>query len=438
MNNLHTVSINELWSVAENVLPGGVNASARLNNVLGRAFLVSRGKGSIIVDHEGREYIDLSMSHGASLLGYGHPSICEAVTQSLRDGILCAHETSDQISLAQRLNNLVPSAQMVRFCGTGTETTWHSIRLARSFTQKSIIIKFEGHFHGYNDYLAYSKRPPLDAAGPVDFPEPYLETQGVPAGIRDYVIVVPFNNITALEAVLHEHHDNIAAVIMEPVNYNSGTILPLPGYLQAVRDLTNKYRVLLIFDEILSGFQTGPDCIQGYFGVIPDLTTLGKALGGGMPLSALVGKKEIMENLAPLGETMHSGTYVAHPSLILAAHAFLDELNAPNFYPTLLKLRETLTDNMERLFRQAQLNIRVQSLGSRFSLLFGIPESSEIRNYRDVALQDSAMARKFYSSMLDCGVYFHPSWHHGISAAHTEAQIDTILAAVEQTTKTLK
>lgn len=427
-----TNRVSDTWTLAQTVLPGGVNAAARLNTALGRPFLVSRGKGAVIVDESGREYVDFNMSHGASLLGYGHPAIASAIKKSLDDGLLCAHETRSQVLLAQELTRLVPSAEMVRFCGTGTETTWHAIRLARAYTGKSKIVKFEGHFHGYNDYLAFSHLPPLDAAGPAESPHPFVDSAGIPEIVSDYVIVLPFNDRPALEAVLRERHHEIAAIILEPVNVNSGTILPLDGYLECLRGLTKEHNIVLIFDEILSGFQTGTGGAQADLGVVPDLTTLGKALGGGMPLSALVGRREIMSCIAPLGKTMHSGTYIAHPSTILPALAFLAEACQPSFYPALLESQHYLTDGLRKIFRSGQMAVKIQAYGSRFSLLFGIPENTPVINYRDVARLDHSLAQQFYALMFEEGVYFNPSIHHGISTAHTRQQLSAVLERADR------
>ncbi len=431
MNDTDKTDLSGLWETAQTVFPGGVNASARFNKSMGRSFLVKRGQGSIIVDYEGREFIDLNMSHGASLLGYGNTQISNAILQSVNEGILCSHEMPHQIHLASKIISLIASAEMVRFCGTGTEANMHAVRLARAYTKKDVIIKFEGHFHGYGDYLAFSKRPSIEQAGTEDAPIPQLETSGIPAGINKYIIVLPFNNYDVLENVIKNKYHDIAAVIMEPVNYNSGTILPLPDFLKKVRELTTKYNILLIFDEILSGFQTGTDCMQGYFDIMPDISTVGKALGGGLPLSALVGRKEIMQTLSPLGKAMHSGTYIAHPTLILASLAFLDVVDQDGFYPTIIERCNMLAEGFRAIFRKNKVEVKVQSLGTRFSLLFGIPEEKHVSNYRDVASNDSTTAHKFYSLMLKQGIYFHPSWHHGISAAHTDEQIHIILNAAE-------
>lgn len=428
----------EWWEQAQSFLPGGVNATARLSRVLGKPFLVSHGTGGTVVDHQGRQYIDLNMSFGASLLGYRHPAIRKAVQQASDEGLLCGHETLHPISVARMLAQLIPSAEMTRFCCTGTETTWHAIRFARAHTNKSVIVKFEGHFHGYHDYLGYSSWPPTGAAGPPDSPVPYPETSGIPTALHEFVAVLPFNDVDALENLFRLRHHEIAAVIMEAVNYNSGTILPQPGYLQRVRELTNQYNVLLIFDEILSGFRTGIDCMQGYFNVVPDLTTLGKALGGGTPLSAVVGKREIMARIAPKGQVMHSGTYIAHPILVLAAEAFLTEASKPDFYPELLNRCERLHDGLVGVFREAGVAVKVQALGARFSLLFGIPQEQQVLNYRDAAKCDHDLAHQFYRLAFEEGVYFHPGWHHGISIAHTDEQIDIVLDSIERAVRRLK
>jgi len=259
-----------------------------------------------------------------------------------------------------------------------------------------------------------------------------MESAGIPEILSEFVTVLPFNDRRALEAVLRQQHAEIAAVILEPVNINSGTIMPLDGYLECLRTLTEEYNIVLIFDEILSGFQTGTGGAQAHFGVVPDLTTLGKALGGGMPLSALVGKREIMRCLAPLGKTMHSGTYVAHPATILPALAFLAEACKPPFYPALLERRRYLTDGLREIFNGGSVDVKIQAFGSRFSLLFGVPEDRSVTNYRDAARINWSLARRFYSLMLEEGVYFHPGIHHGISAAHTRQQLATVLERADR------
>jgi len=255
--------------------------------------------------------------------------------------------------------------------------------------------------------------------------------------MEQHIIVLPFNDYDVLNNIVESRADEIAAIILEPVNYNSGTILPLPGYLQYLRKLTNSLGILLIFDEILSGFRTGLSCMQGYYRVIPDITILGKALGGGMPLSALTGNRDIMQMLAPVGPVVHSGTYIAHPTAIMAAEAFLKRAEKPDFYANLLKKSDYLCQELQNIFSSAQIPVKVQFLGARFSLLFGVSQDQEIRCYQDLAAVDMDLANRFYKLAFDEGIYFNPGWHHGISDAHTEDDIHFVLGKVGSIVKKL-
>jgi glutamate-1-semialdehyde 2,1-aminomutase len=418
-----------LYAAARDHLAGGVSAAARIHASLGRPFMTARGEGGRVYDVDGKAYIDLNTSNGATLLGHGHPAVRRAIEHALDLGILCAHETAYQSQVARKISELVPCAELVRFTTSGTETTWYALRTARAFTGKARVVKFEGHFHGYNDYLGYSAWPPLDRAGPVDTPIAYVESGGIPAELQQFVIVLPWNDTEALERTLRAHGHEIAAVIMEPINYNSGAILPRPGYLEAARRLTREHGVLLIFDEILSGFRTGSSCAQGYFGVTPDLCTLGKALGGGTPLSAFAGRREVMDAVSPTGAAVHSGTFNAHLISLLAADAFLDEIGQPAFWSNLEQLENAFYPAVREAFERAGLPVWVQAVGSRFSLLFGLDR--EPTSYREAAGFDRAMAGRFFAAAMDEGVYFHFAWHHGLCAMHTPAELDQAVAAIE-------
>jgi glutamate-1-semialdehyde 2,1-aminomutase len=418
-----------LYREAQQHLAGGVSAAARVHASIGRPLMVARGEGGRLYDVDGKVYVDLHTGSGASLLGHGHPAVRRAVQQALEMGIVCAHETPYQGQVARKLSAIVPSAELVRFTSSGTETTWHAIRTARAYTGRSKVVKFEGHFHGYHDYLGYSSWPPLDQAGPADAPVAVPESGGIPPELRQFVIVLPWNDAGALERAIGHHQDQIAAVIMEPINYNSGTILPAPGYLEAARQLTRDAGIVLIFDEILSGFRTGPSCAQGYYGVTPDMCTLGKALGGGTVLSAFAGRREVMDAVAPRGRAVHSGTFNAHLIPMLAANAFLDEVGRPAFWTGLEQLDGALYAGLRDAFKRAGLPVWVQALGARFSLLFGL--EAEPTSYRQVAGYDREMARRFYAAAVEEGAYFHYQWHHGISAGHTMADVERALEAVD-------
>ena len=256
-----------LWERATHVLPGGVTASARIHPALGRAFLAERASGGRLWDVDGREYIDLNMSFGASLLGHGDPAVTAAIVRATELGLMCGYETEFQTRLAERVTEVIPSAELVRFSGSGTETTWHALRTARVATGRGLVVKFEGHFHGFNDSLGYSFWPRLDAAGPADRPNTVPESAGMPAAMADLAIVLPWNDEVSLRRVFDERGAEIAAVVMEPVNIDSGSITPRPGYLEAARELTRRHGALLIFDEVLSGFRTNPGGAQAEYRV---------------------------------------------------------------------------------------------------------------------------------------------------------------------------
>jgi glutamate-1-semialdehyde 2,1-aminomutase len=383
-----------------------------------------------VYDLEGRRYIDALNSHGASLLGHGHPAVVRAVQRVLELGIICAAEHPMQVDLAERLVQIIPCAEQVRFTTSGTETTWHAARVARGYTGRYHIIRFEGHFHGFNDTLGFSSEPPLDRAGPADAPQTVVESAGVPPEAGEHVTVVPFNDLGALERAVAAHKDDLAAVILEPINYDCYGIMPQPGFLQALRDLTRRTGAVLIFDEILSGFRTGPGGAQAYFGVTPDLCTLGKAVGGGMLLSAFAGRREIMQSVSPVGKTIHSGTYNAHLTGIAGGLAFLDTIAAPDFYPSLLGLGERLYAGLREIFARRGVPVWVQGVGCRFALLFGLDE--EPRNYRQAARRDRDRERRFLRACLERGLYFHTgSPHHGYSSAHTPADIEAMLGIAD-------
>ena len=423
-------SASELYAIAQQVLPGGVCASYRANAALGHPFFVSRGDGAYVYDLDGREYVDMCMSHGASLLGHNHPKVKAAVANALALGVVCSYETEHQSALAAKIVELVPGAEMVRFAGSGTETVMHALRLARTVTGREKIIKFEGHFHGYSDYVYYSSAPPLSAAGPAANPIPYPESKGMPERLADLVVVVPFNDPAALRHAFVAHGAEVAALIMEPINYDAGCIVPQPGFLELCRQLCDGYGVLLFFDEVLTAFRMAPGGAQEYLGVTPDLCVLGKALGAGMPISAIAGSRAVMTAFRPVGECEHSGTYLAHLTTVLAAQAALEEYSRPGFYEHLQAMGERFYAGFQEIIDRSGVPVRLQHVGPRFGIYFGIAE--EVTNYRQAAQQNTAMLRAFVASCIARGAYFHVSAHHGFSAAHTEADLDRVLEAVEE------
>ena len=423
----------ELWQRASRYLPGGVCASARPHKGIGRPLYMSRGEGSKLYDVEGKQYIDMCVSFGAALLGHGHPRVAEAVQEALKMGTMCGSETEWQATLAQRLAETVPSIDMLRFTMSGTEATYYVIKLAREYTGRTLVVKFEGHFHGFNDYLAYNYWPSREEALPNVTPA----VQGLPKYLQQGVIVLPFNDFERVEETLTKRGEEIAAVILEPVNFNSGAILPQPGFLELLRRLTSDQGIPLIFDEILSGFRTEPGCMQATYGVTPDLCTLGKAIGGGVPLSIFGGAREIMEHVAPLGKAQHSGTFNGNLLAIMAGNGVLDVILQDGFYEQLLARCQRLYDGLNEIMTRLGFLGRVQGKGAQFAFLFGPVAEREIKNYQDLLDNQWGVLARFYKACLDRGIYFHTAQHHGISSAHTDEDIDEVLEGVEDALRSI-
>jgi len=424
-----TTRAEVLYATASRFLPGGVCASARANAAIGRPFYVSRGDGALLYDLDDRPYIDMCTSHGASLLGHNHAGIKAAVQSALDIGILCANETEHAARLARRLSELVPCAEMVRFAGSGTETVMHGLRLARTATGRTKFIKFEGHFHGYADALNFSVMPPLDQAGPASAPRAYPESAGMPAHAGEDLILVPFNDPAALEAAFATHGDTVAALLMEPINYDQGCIAPEPGFAALCRSLCDRHGALLFFDEVLTACRMAVGGAQQHLGVTPDLCVLGKAFGGGMPISALAGRRAVMRHLKPLGHSQMSGTYLAHPTAVAAALAALEAYSAPGYYERLDTVCAGFYAGFEALIRGSGVVLRLQYLGPRFGLYFGV--DGPVTNYRQAARKDHVAEMHFIRGCFERGVFLQPSAHHGFSSAHTPAQLDEVLRAFD-------
>jgi glutamate-1-semialdehyde 2,1-aminomutase len=419
-----------LHARARRVLPGGVTASARANPALGHPMYLSRGEGAHVFDLEGRRYIDFCTSHGASLLGHGHPGVSAAVAKALAIGGLCAAETEHSIRLAEQLCDAVPCAEQVRFGGSGTETVMHGLRLARTATGRRLVVKFEGHFHGYSDALNYSVMPPLEHAGPACAPRPYAESGGMPAQAAEDLVLLPFNDFDALEQAFAQHGPRIAALLVEPVNYDQGCVMPADGFLQACRRLCSAHGAVLFFDEVLTAFRVALGGAQAHLGVTPDLCVLGKALGGGWPISALAGRRSVMQHLKPEGRSQMSGTFLAHPACVLAASAAVTVYSHPDFYPMLMRRSELFGDALQAAIDEVGVVVRLQQLGPRFGLYFGV--DGPVTDYRQAARRDLAQEMVFIRACHARGVYLQPSAHHGFSAVHDEPVLMRAVAAMRE------
>lgn len=419
-----------LQARARRVLPGGVTATARANPALGHPMFLQRGQGPYVFDLEGRRYIDFCTSHGASLLGHGHPAVMAAAAQALEIGGLCAAETEHSVRLAEQLCAAVPCAEQVRFGGSGTETVMHGLRLARTATGRRLVLKFEGHFHGYSDALNYSVMPPLQQAGPAEAPTPYAESAGMPMQGADDLILLPFNDTAALERAFALHGEEIAVLLVEPVNYDQGCVMPAPGFLQACRRLCSAHGAVLFFDEVLTAFRVALGGAQAHLGVTPDLCVLGKALGGGFPISALAGRRAVMRHLKPEGRSQMSGTFLAHPVCVRAASAAVEVYAQADFYPALLRRSDRFADALQSTIDEVGAPVRLQHLGPRFGLYFGVRDP--VTNYRQAALRDLAQEWAFIRACHARGLYLQPSAHHGFSAVHDDDVLEEAVSIMRQ------
>jgi len=422
----------EQYEYASRYLPGGVNSSTRLNRGVGMPVYVARAEGGRFTDIDGREVVDMCCAHGAALLGHGHQAVKEAVRRASGLGFAHSFETEHHAELARRVCELIPCAEKVRFCSSGSEATLHMLRACRAFTGRSKIIRFEGHFHGYHELIYIGGHPPKDIQ-PENRTRPYIESPGIPAEFADYVVPVPFNDRPAMEDAVDRFGADAAAVILEPVNYNCACIMPDPGYLEFLRDITRDTGILLFFDEIQSSFKKSPGGAQEDFGVVPDVCTIGKSLGGGLPLSAFCGRGDIMDLYQPVGPVQHSGTFNAHLVPVLSGLAFLNEVTEPAFYERLRTIERRLHGGIDRIVEKYGLSMVTPRHGARFNILLG--RTTPARRYEDTFCHDTRVMLSIIGKCWERGAYFHDygggPLHHGYSIAHTDDDIDTVLSILD-------
>jgi glutamate-1-semialdehyde 2,1-aminomutase len=428
------------YRLACDYLAGGVSSSTRLNRAIGHALLFDWAEGCRVWDLDGREYLDLCCSHGATLLGHGDPRVRQAVESVLARGAACSYENELHTELAQLLCETIPCYERVRFTGSGTEATMHCLRLARAYTGRQKLLKLEGNFHGYHDQVMFSIGTPADRLGPESAPTLYPGSTGMAAGLDQNLVIVPYNRPDLLEEAFRRHATELAAVICEPVYYNAGCVLPTPEFLAALRRLTREHGVLLIFDEVLSAFRMAPGGAQEYLGVTPDLCTLGKAVGGGFPLSVFGGRREIMDRLMPIGDCQHSGTYNGHVVAVAAGLAAVTAYRQPGFYDHINAVAERLYSGLNAVFARHQVSARVQGLGARFGIYFGVMD--KVRSYRDAVKHQREQMLRFVAAAIAHGIYFHDyggaACHHGFCAAMTLTDADEALNRLDDAVRNMK
>ena len=418
------------------IIPGGASSNPRCYPIWDPYPLVmERGKGSRIWDLDGNEYIDYKLALGPLILGHCPERVVEAVRRQLQNGTMFGTLTEREVEVAEKIQRVVPCAEMVKFATTGAEATLYAIRLARAYTGRDKVLKFEGHYHGSQDYmLANTSSAPVAALGSPNSSYVIPGSWGIPQETLRTVISIPWNDSTVLEKTIRDHAHDLAAVITEPVMMNVGTIPPEDGYLQRIRELTEENQIVMILDEIISGFRLAPGGAQELYGIKPDLATYAKALAAGFPISAVAGRRDIMENAQP-GRASFSGTYHANPICIAAADATLDELMANGYaaYDHLRKVGQMLQDGLEKAVRETASEAIVQGVGAG-GLQIYFTKLKRIRNYREFPTCDFRKYLAFHKELIKRGVYTHPGQneHWFVSTAHSEDDIFRTLGSVRE------
>jgi glutamate-1-semialdehyde 2,1-aminomutase len=420
----------EIFERAEKVLVGGVNSPVRaFRSVGGEPLIIERGSGQNLYDADGNVLLDYVCSWGAMLLGHAHPAVSAAIAEQAQRGTSFGVTTELEVELATRITQAIPFLEKIRFVSSGTEATMSAVRLARGVTKRDSILKFEGCYHGHADSFLSQAGSGLATLGIAECP-------GVPAALAALTLNVPYNDLAAVERVFAEHKGKIACVIVEPVAANMGVVLPKEGFLKGLREITRKNDALLIIDEVITGFRLHNGSVQTLFGVEGDLTTLGKIIGGGMPVAAYGGSAELMNHVAPLGPVYQAGTLAGNPLAMGAGIATLKELNKPGLYEGINALANVLTTGLQRAVKEAGIAAQVNKIGS-LSTIFFAPEA--VTNYSGAKRCDTKRYARFFREMLEHGIFLAPSQFEAafVSAAHTPSDIERTISAATEALKTI-
>jgi glutamate-1-semialdehyde 2,1-aminomutase len=425
----------EWFGRAQRSLVEGVNSPSRGNAVYSRGPLfLERGSGSHAWDADGNEYVDFMMSFGALIHGHAHPKLVAVAAEAMAEGSHFATATSAEVEAAERFRSMVPSAEVVRFTNTGSEATMLALRLARAHTGRTKFLKFEGHYHGwYDPFLLNAHGHPAEQLGSLENPARIPDSEGIPAATFDDVVLAPWNDTAVLERIMQKHGHELAAVITEPIMANMGCILPREGYLQRLRELTRDYGVLLILDEVVTGFRYAPGGCQEYYGIQPDISTFGKALGGGFPVGAVAGARSILDRMGWSDHmVLHYGTFNGHRLTMKVIAANLDLLSRNDTYRNLHAVGDQAIHGLREVFRHRKVKAIVQGFGPMFQIYF--TERDAIHDYRDYcAYADTTRYSRFVHLLLERGIYMTPSngLHWIISTVHTEADVAALIEAAD-------
>jgi len=424
-------SNHDLFSQAQQHIPGGVNSPVRaFKGVGGDPIFFREGKGAWITDAEGNRYIDYIGSWGPMILGHAHPDVISAVQESVTHGLGFGAPTEIEIEMANTLCELVPSMELVRMVSSGTEATMSAIRLARGFTGRDKIVKFEGCYHGHADSL-------LVKAGSGALTLGVPSSGGVPASLAEHTLTLIYNDLDSVRDCFAELGDQIACIIVEPVAGNMNCIPPADGFLQGLREICDQSGAVLIFDEVMTGFRVSLGGAQEYYDVTPDLTTLGKVVGGGLPVGAFGGKREVMECIAPLGPVYQAGTLSGNPVAMAAGLSTLKLIQAPDFHKNLSATANALVTGLKQRADKAGIGLTINQVGGMFGVFF--TDEEEVSTFEQVTACDQERFKKFFHGMLDEGIYLAPSSYEAgfVSAAHGDTEIQATLDAAEKVFATL-
>ncbi len=413
------------FTTAQKYIPGGVNSPVRAFKGVGRdPIFVQRAEAAYIYDTDNKKYIDYVGSWGPMVAGHANPRVISAVQQAAANGLSFGTPTLIETQLAKKVCELVPSIELVRMVSSGTEATMSAIRLARGYTGRDKIVKFTGCYHGHADSLLVKAGSGVLTLGLPNSP-------GVPASLAEHTLSLNYNDIEQVKTVFAEIGSQIAAIIVEPIAGNMNCVPPVPGFLQGLREVCNEYGTVLIFDEVMTGFRVALGGAQAIYQVTPDLTTLGKVIGGGMPVGAFGGKREIMQHIAPLGSVYQAGTLSGNPVAMAAGLAMLEIVSEPNFYAELTTKTEQFVSGMLAVAKDAEIPMTGVSVGGMFGLFFTNEE--KITNFDQVSACDGEKFKKFFHAMLDQGIYLAPSaFETGfVSSAHSDADIEATLTAAK-------
>lgn len=421
----------ELFKQAQQYIPGGVNSPVRaFKGVGGDPIFFKRGEGAYLFDEDDRRYIDYVASWGPMIVGHSHPEVLAAVKEVMERGLSFGAPTAIEIEMAKKVCELIPSMGLVRMVSSGSEATMSAIRLARGHTGRDKIVKFEGCYHGHADSL-------LVKAGSGALTLGVPTSPGVPADLAQHTLTLEYNNIDSVREAFASMGEQIACIIVEPVAGNMNCIPPVPGFLQGLREVCDQYASVLIFDEVMTGFRVALGGAQQLYDVTPDLTTLGKVIGGGMPVGAFGGKREIMEKIAPTGPVYQAGTLSGNPVAMAAGLKTLELISEPNFYTRLADKTQQLVKGMQERANAAKIPFTTNTVGGMFGFFFS--EEEHVTNFAQVSACNLERFQKFYHGMLDNGVYLAPSAYEAgfVSAAHSDEDITETLAAAEKVFKDL-